>query len=301
MSELAPIVNRAEFLANQRQIKYEILLEKLKQTEIIYSNASSTLSQALQIIEWYTKHPNYKVIQQNEAKRNPLATPLGVQLLTGCSGFKSLDQFLGYNCVQISANVHCITKQSKIKSKAILKCKDLTNEIDKLKCLLPEGKRLIKEAKLVAKKKAEELAQLEAVNRCVVSVDADKRISSARLLKLPEDILFVIKSFFTYETRIELLETKYPLMLRLNKLSASDTRKLILCMHKRPNYLAEMSAEEAEWLIVSPNFLVPTTHLKRKEYILSMLQKYKIHCPKEAIHLIKTVVLCNKAHRILIA
>jgi len=301
MSELAPIVNRAEFLANQRQIKYEILLEKLKQTEKIYSNASSTLSQALQNIEWYTKHPNYKVIQQNEAKRNPLATPLGVQLLTGCSGVKSLDQFLGYNCVQISDNVRRITKQSEVKSKAILKYKDLTNQIEKLKRLLPEGKRIIKEAKLVAKKKAEDLAQLEAVNRCFVAADADKRISSARLLKLPEDILFVIKSFFTYETRIELLETKYPLMPRLNKLSPRDTSELICCMYKRPNYLAELSAKEAEVLIRFPYLLVPTSHLKRKEYILSMLQKYKIHCPKEAIHLIKTVVLCNKTHRILIA
>ena len=55
MSELAPIVNRAEFLANQRQIKYEILLEKLKQTEIIYSNASSSLSIALENIKSYTQ------------------------------------------------------------------------------------------------------------------------------------------------------------------------------------------------------------------------------------------------------
>ena len=145
MSELAPpIVNRSEFLENQRQIKYEILLEKLKQTEMIYSNASSTLSNALKNIEFYTKHPNYKIIQQNEAIRNPLATPLGVQLLTGCSGVESLAQLLGYNCFQISANVRCITKQSEIKSKAILKYKALTNQIDKLKRLLPEGKRIIK-------------------------------------------------------------------------------------------------------------------------------------------------------------
>lgn len=301
MSELAPLVNRSEFLANQRQIKYEILLEKLKQTEIIYSNASSTLSNALKNIEWYTKHPNYKVIKQNEATRNPLATPLGVQLLTGCSGFKSLDQFLGYNCFQISANVRCITKQSEIKSKAFQRYKALTYQIENLKRLLPEGKRLIKEAKLVAKKKAEKLAQLEAVNRCFVATDADKRISSAQLLKLPEDILFVIKSFFTYETRIELLETKYPLMPRLNKLSPRDTSELICCMHKRPNYLAKATAETAERLIRWPYACVPTSHLKRKEYILSMLQKYKIHCPNEAIHLIKTVVLCNKTHRILIA
>ena len=298
MSELAPpIVNRSEFLENQRQIKYEILLEKLKQTEMIYSNASSTLSNALKNIEFYTKHPNYKIIQQNEAKRNPLTTPLGVQLLTGCSGFKSLDQFLGYNCFQISANVRCITKQSEIKSKAILKYKALTNQIDKLKHLLPEGKRLIKEAKRVAKKKAEELAHLEAVNRCFVATDADKRISSAQLLNLPEDILFVIKSFFTYETRIELLETKYPLMPRLNKLSPRNTSELICCMHKRPNYLAKATAETAERLIRWPYACVPTSHLKRKEYILSMLQKYKIHCPAEAIHLIKTVVLSKKWSR----
>ena len=294
MSELAPIVNRSEFLENQRQIKYEILLEKLKQTEMIYSNASSTLSNALKNIEFYTKHPNYKIIQQNEAIRNPLATPLGVQLLTGCSGVESLAQLLGYNCFQISANVRCITKQSEIKSKAILKYKALTNQIDKLKRLLPEGKHLIKEAKLVAKKKAKELSQLEAVNRCFVATDADKRISSARLLRLPEDILIVIKSFFTYETRIELLETKYPLISPLNKLSSSNTRDLICGMHKRPNYLADLTAREAELLIFCPYRGVPSNHLKRKEYILNMLKKYKTHCPKEAVYLIKTVALCSK-------
>ena len=138
------------------------------------------------------------------------------------------------------------------------------------------------------------MAQLEAVNRCFVATDADKRISSARLLKLPEDILFVIKSFFTYETRIELLETKYPLMPRLNKLSPRNTSELICCMHKRPNYLAKATAETAERLIRWPYACVPTSHLKRKEYILSMLQKYKIHCPVEAIHLIKTVALSKK-------
>ena len=295
MSELAqPIVNRSAFLENQRQIKYEILLEKLKQTEIIYSKASMCVSNSLKNLALYTTHPNYKIIQQNEAIRDPLAIPLGVQSLTDAQGFSSLDQFLGFNCFQMSTNIRCITKQSEIKSKAILKYKALTIQIDKLKHLLPEGKRLIKEAKLVAKKKAKELAHLEAVNRCFVAADADKRISSARLLKLPEDILIVIKSFFTYETRIELLETKYQMMPRLNKLSSSNTRELICGMHKRPNYLADLSAREAEILILRPYRGVPTNHVKRKEYILSMLQKYKIHCPAEAIHLIKTVALSKK-------
>ena len=295
MSELAqPIVNRSAFLENQRQIKYEILLEKLKQTEIIYSKASMCVSNSLKNLALYTTHPNYKIIQQNEAIRDPLAIPLGIQSLTDARGFTTLDEFLGFNCFQMSTNIRCITKQSEIKSKAILKYKALTIQIDKLKHLLPEGKRLIKEAKLVAKKKAKELAHLEAVNRCFVAADADKRISSARLLRLPEDILIVIKSFFTYETRIELLETKYQMMLRLNKLSSSNTRELICGMHKRPNYLADLSAREAEILILRPYRGVPTNHVKRKEYILSMLQKYKIHCPAEAIHLIKTVALSKK-------
>lgn len=291
MSELAPpVVNRAEFLANQRQIKYEILLEKLKQTEIIYSDASRDLSNSLKIITSFTSHPNYAIIQQNEAIQNPLT---GVQGLSDVRDDTQLGQFLAYHCFRISSNIRCITKQSDKKSKAILKYKTLTNQIEKLKCLLPEGKRLIKEAKLVSKNKAKELAHTEAVNRCFVATDADKRISSARLLMLPEDILFVIKSFFTYETRIELLETKYPLMARLNKLSCDYTSKLICCMHKRPNYLAELSAKEAELLIRRPYAYVPTNHLKRKEYIVNMLQKYKMYCPEEAIHLIRTVVLCG--------
>lgn len=297
MSELAPIVNRSEFLENQRQIKYEILLEKLKQTEIIYSEASLCVSTALGHIENIPVHNNYKILQENEATRNPLDTPLKVN--TTCNGVrcKSVDELLVFTCAIISCNIRHITKQSEIKSKAILKYKALTNQINKLKHLLPEGKRLIKEAKRVAKKKAEELAQLEAVNRCFVATDADKRISSARLLMLPEDILFVIKSFFTYETRIELLEKKYPLMPRLNKLSPRNTSELICCMHKRPNYLAKATAKTAELLILWPYACVPTSHLKRKEYILSMLQKYKINCPVEAIHLIKTVVLSKKTRR----
>ena len=283
MSELAPLVNRSEFLENQRQIKYEILLEKLKQTEMIYSNASMALSNSLSNVKAITSDRNYEIIQQ-EAIRIPLAE---VQPRKGT-------HTLELKCFRISIHIRIITKQSEIKSKAILKYKALTNQIDKLKRLLPEGKRLIKEAKLVAKKKAKELAHLEAVNRCFVAADADKRISSARLLKLPEDILIVIKSFFTYETRIELLETKYQMMLRLNKLSSSNTRELICGMHKRPNYLADLSAREAEILILRPYRGVPTNHVKRKEYILSMLQKYKIHCPAEAIHLIKTVALSKK-------
>ena len=286
MSELAPLVIRSEFLENQRQIKYEILLEKLKQTEMIYSNASMALSNSLSNVKAITSDRNYEIIQQ-EAIRIPLAE---VQPRKGT-------HTLELKCFRISIHIRIITKQSEIKSKAILKYKALTNQIDKLKRLLPEGKRLIKEAKLVAKKKAKELAHLESVNRCFVAADADKRISSALLLVLPEDILFVIKSFFTYETRIELLETKYPLMPRLNKLSPRNTSELICCMHKRPNYLAKATAETAERLIRWPYACVPTSHLKRKEYILSMLQKYKIHCPKEAIHLIKTVVLCKKTRR----
>ena len=294
MLELAPIVNRAEFLANQRQIKYEILVEKLKQTEIIYSEASLSVSNALECVRVIPMHNNYKILQENEATRNPLDTPLRVN--TTCNGVrcKSADELLVFTCAIISNNIRHITKQSEIKSKAILKCKRLTNQIDKLKCLLPEGRRLIKETKLVAKAKAKELAHLESVNRCFVAADADNRISSERLLMLPEDVLFVIKSFFTYETRIELLETKYPLMPRINKLSPRDTRELICCMHKRPNFLAKTSAKTAESLIRWPYACVPTSHLKRKEYILFMLQKYKIHCPKEAIHLISIIALVKK-------
>ena len=48
MSELAGLVpiNRADFLVFQRQTKYDILLEKLKQTEIIYSEANLAIETA---------------------------------------------------------------------------------------------------------------------------------------------------------------------------------------------------------------------------------------------------------------
>jgi len=272
MSELAGLVpvNRADFLVFQRQTKYEILLEKLKQTEIIYSEANLAIETAAKNISVFNSSTNNARIQN----KDPWYKLQDVRLCIS-------------DCTRI------IMKETVRKSRAILKYRALIKQIYNVKRLLPEGKRLIKEAKIAAKKKAQELARLEAVNRCFVASEADKRISSARLLMLPEDILFVIKSFFTYETRIELLETKYPLMPRLNKLSCWNTRELICCMHKRPNFLAKASAKTAEMLIRFPYACVPTNHVKRKEYILSMLQKYKIWCPAEAIHLIRTVTLIH--------
>ena len=270
LAELIPI-NRAEFLVFQRQTKYDILLEKLKQTEIIYSEANLAIETATKNISVFNSSTNHTLIQN----KDPWYRLQDVRS-------------------SISVCTRTIMKETVRKSRAILKYRALIKQIYNVKRLLPEGKRLIKEAKIAAKKNAQELARLEAVNRCFVASEADKRISSARLLLLPEDILFVIKSFFTYETRIELLETKYPLMPRLNKLSPRNTSELICCMHKRPNYLAKATAETAERLIRWPYACVPTSHLKRKEYILSMLQKYKIHCPAEAIHLIKTVALSKK-------
>jgi hypothetical protein len=272
MTELTGLVpiNRAEFLAFQRQTKHDILLEKLKQTEIIYSEANLAIQNATTNISLFNNSTDHAIIQLKDPWYK-------LQEMRSCIS----------DCTRI------IMKETVRKSRSILKYRALIKQIYNLKRLLPEGKRLIKEAKIAAKKNAQEFARLEAVNRCFVASEADKRISSARLLMLPEDILFVIKSFFTYETRIELLETAYPLMLRLNKLSCWNTRELICCMHKRPNYLAKASAKTAEMLIRFPYACVPTNHVKRKEYILHMIQKYKIHCPVEAIHLLRTVTLLH--------
>ena len=145
--------------------------------------------------------------------------------------------------------------------------------------------------------------------RAIVAADADKRISSARLLKLPEDILFVIKSFFTYETRFEVLEHKYPLTKRLNQLSGNNVHLICHKLHLKPEYKSahpqnpDLYLRIATYYSLYPNAFrvppetfapgVPRTHTDRKKDIISLFNEYKITNPKAAINIVKSVALLH--------
>jgi len=159
-------------------------------------------------------------------------------------------------------------------------------------------KSLASQAKIVAKSVAKSDAVAAKRTRAIVAADADKRISSARLLKLPEDVLFVIKSFFTYQMRTELLEHKYGLAARLNRLSNKNVHQICHTLHLTPEYKSDhpqnpdVALRIARYYLSFPHAFdftfgtfdqrVPGSHTNRKKDILTLFNEYKTTHPKAA-------------------
>ena len=251
---------RSEVLTAQRQAKCNQLEADKEFIQKVYNVTVKNINEAINSI----------TLQQNE-------------LIQGNNTYiPKRDDF-----IHITNLTSVINTETKRKIYAIERHNMLCKKIEVLKKQLPEGKLAVKNAKIAAK----ELVNQSIINRRLVAIDADKRISTARLLKLPEDILFVIRSFFTYETRIELLESKYPMKPLLNKLSAFNTYSFSYYLHKRPNYLAGLTAEEAEVFVQRQWRTIPYKHQARKAHIQMLLQKYKEIDPNEAMHILKSLII----------
>ena len=216
VGELSQRDIRRQLIALQRQSKHDILVELRTQSYNNYNASKEAIIQA---------NKSISLINLNETN---------ITYNNGQDPYSML-----YNKLQcIKHLTHKIKEQSKIKFASINNYHKYSEKIKKSAMLLPEGLLATKNAKIAAKKIVDDLKHQNEVNRMFVACEADKRISSKRLLRLPEDVLFVIKSFFTYETRIELLEHKYPTVPRLNLLSAKKSHQFCALLHLTPEYFA---------------------------------------------------------------
>jgi len=278
-NELSPRAIRQKLIAIQRQSKHDILIELRIQCHNSYNASKEAIIQA---------NKSISLINLNETN------------ITYNNG-QDPSSMLYNKLLCIKHLTHKIKEQSKIKFAAINNYHKYSEKIKKSALLLPEGILATKNAKIVAKVTADDIKHNNEVNRMFIACEADKRISSARLLKLPEDVLFVIKSFFTYETRIELLEHKYPTVPRLNLLSAKNTHQFCALLHLTPEYFAGITVEWADMITkfnaYGLTYGIPASHSGRKKFIIDLIQKYKETFPHAALKIVKTLSILIKTKK----
>ena len=137
----------------------------------------------------------------------------------------------------------------------------------------------------------------EKIEKKESTIVANKRICSKKLMRLPHEILRYIQEYFTYDTKITLMETIYKPLRLLNNLSSYA----LLCFLKyiciQPAFFAMLTDSEKEnhlWtgydnLNYKPVFENIPGAINRKRQIISTIQLYKIVYPKEAYHLMRNL------------
>ena len=137
----------------------------------------------------------------------------------------------------------------------------------------------------------------EKIEKKESAIVANKRICSKKLMRLPHEILRYIQEYFTYDTKITLMETIYKPLRLLNNLSSYA----LLCFLKyiciQPAFFAMLTDSEKEnylWtgydnLNYKPVFENIPGAINRKRQIISTIQLYKIVYPKEAYHLMRNL------------
>ena len=279
VGELSPRAIRQQLIALQRQTKHDILVELRIQSYNSYNASKEAIIQATKSISLINLNETNITYNNGQDPQSMLCNKL--------------------QCIQYLT--HKIKEQSKIKFAAINNYHKYSEKIKKSALLLPDGLLATKNAKIAAKVAADDLKHNNEVNRMFVACEADKRISSARLLKLPEDVLFVIKSFFTYETRFELLEHKYPVVPRLNLLSPKNSHRFCALLHITPEYFAGITVELADMITkfnaYGLTYGIPVSHAGRKQFIADLIQKYKETFPHTALKIIKTLSILVKTKK----
>ena len=137
----------------------------------------------------------------------------------------------------------------------------------------------------------------EKIERKASAIAADKRICSKKLMRLPHEILRYIQEYFTYDTKIALMETTYNPIKLLNNLRSYALLSFIKYMCIQPAFFAMLTDNEKEnhlWTGYNnpnykPVFESISGSINRKRQIISTIQLYKIVYPKEAYNLIKNL------------
>jgi IS1 family transposase len=137
----------------------------------------------------------------------------------------------------------------------------------------------------------------EKIEKKESAISANKRICSKKLMRLPHEILRYIQEYFTYDTKIALMQTIYKPLRLLNNLRSYA----LLCFLKyiciQPAFFAMLTDSEKEnhlWTgYDNPNYnpvfenIPGAINIKRQ--IISTIQLYKIVYPKEAYHLMRNL------------
>ena len=140
----------------------------------------------------------------------------------------------------------------------------------------------------------------EKIEKKSSAITADKRICSKTLMRLPHEILRYIQEYFTYDTKITLMETLYKPLRLLNNLTSYALLCFLKYMCIQPAFFAMLTDSEKEnhlWTgydnpLYKPVFENISGAIIIKRQIISTIQLYKIVYPKEAYHLMRN--LCFK-------
>ena len=140
----------------------------------------------------------------------------------------------------------------------------------------------------------------EKIEKKSSAITADKRICSKKLMRLPHEILRYIQEYFTYDTKITLMETLYKPLRLLNNLTSYALLCFLKYMCIQPAFFAMLTDSEKEnhlWTgydnpLYKPVFENISGAIIIKRQIISTIQLYKIVYPKEAYHLMRN--LCFK-------
>jgi len=137
----------------------------------------------------------------------------------------------------------------------------------------------------------------EKIEKKSSAITADKRICSKKLTRLPHEILRYIQEYFTYDTKITLMETLYKPLRLLNNLTSYALLCFLKYMCIQPAFFAMLTDSEKEkhlWTgYDNPNYKPVFENISGsiiiKRQIISTIQLYKIVYPKEAYHLMRNL------------
>jgi chromosome segregation ATPase len=116
-----------------------------------------------------------------------------------------------------------------------------------------------------------------------------------RIEVLPDELKRYIQSYLTYQTQIEVLETKYKIQ-QIIKNMRYNTDVLLRKMCTSPEYFSTLSAEEALTQTFVPGVPFKPYYIckgaqERKMKIQQVLQKMKAQCPAFALKTIKILAI----------
>lgn len=123
-----------------------------------------------------------------------------------------------------------------------------------------------------------------------------------RIELLPDELKRYIQSYFAYETKIVLLESKYKIPKIIMAMKYVNAEIFLKKICKSPEYFSTLSAEEAQAETFTPGVPFRPYYecrgaMERKMKILRVLQKMKRQCPTFALKTIKILAIILRKNK----
>lgn len=184
---------------------------------------------------------------------------------------------------EINKNILCRERLNY--RKVDTKCKKLEKEIDKLE----ENMRFRNEKHLDKENRKEEL------------ILAKKRINLKTIFnKLPDDVLWYMSKFFTYETQIELLESKCKFSTRLNNLSNDLVSSFYTKVRMTHDYYSLLTPDQKTEELNETWYSIKYcgSQVARRAHFNKIMYQLKKERPATALKMLKTfAILFGSADR----